>query len=187
MQHICQYDSGDRCERSDFRIIWQTPESSVLAAGRSFWVIFVVSLTEADILCVALSRQLTRSVCTSPGIAKPARPELTLMRVPSGSLGSGWLRIQPTTVLCKPFKLISYPQSLSIMSSIPLGWRELTYALHQVSIDCSANGTDGGAIPAFAITTSAVRPKVLFTSANRFSILFSDTTSAGTARIFVFP
>lgn len=73
MQHICQYDSGDRCERSDFRIIWQTPESSVLAAGRSFWVIFVVSLTEADILCVALSRQLTRSVCTSPWHCKTSQ------------------------------------------------------------------------------------------------------------------
>ena len=37
-----------------------------------------------------------------PGCTIPSRPELTLMTVPSGFRGSGWLFIQAVTVLCKP-------------------------------------------------------------------------------------
>lgn len=48
-----------------------------------------------------------------PGIRYPARPELTLMKVPTGFLGSGWLLIQDRAVLWTPRTLTSCFSSVS--------------------------------------------------------------------------
>jgi hypothetical protein len=80
----------------------------------------------------------------------------------------------------------SQPSKLAGQVSLPCS-RQLTKVLHQVFTLSSASGTGGGPTPALAKTTSAARPKVLLTSANKLLVSASFETSVTTAKNFVEP
>lgn len=119
-----------------------------------------------------------------PGTIFPAKPEPTLIAVPTGFLGSGCDLIHATTVLCTPKTLTSCNRVSIVFARVT---RQLTYTFHHLDTDSSANGVKSDSPPALAITTSAGRSNASLTCRNNLSTSRSTVRSVGMARTFVVP
>jgi hypothetical protein len=133
--------------------------------------------------------KLRDSICRVTGDYRPGHARVNLDDGTDGLLRVR-LAINPGCDGVVDAEDIDFLRNISQSSSSPHSFRMLippTKVLHQVLTSSSASGTGGGPTPAFAKTTSAARPKVSLTCANKLVVSASFETSVGTAKNLVEP